>query len=77
MLLSPAAQELQKDLESAIKDNISSTTKQKNGSINHFQMRELTDPDEGVNKLEENLVNKLKALILVVKGIKGEKSNSL
>ena len=57
VLLSPAAQQLQKDLDSAIKDNISSTTKQKHGAINHLQMRELMDPDKGVNELEENLVN--------------------
>ena len=61
VLLSPAAQQLQKDLDSAIKDNISSTTKQKHGSINHLQMRKLMDPDKGVNELAENLVNKLKA----------------
>ena len=73
MLLSPATQQLQKDLDSAIKDNISSTIKQKHGSINHLQMRELMDPDKGVNELEENLVNKLKASILVdVKGIREE-----
>jgi len=73
VLLSPAAQQLQKDLDSAIKDNISSTTKQKHGAINHLQMRELMDPDKGVNELEENLVNKLKASILVdVKGIREE-----
>ena len=73
VLLSPAAQQLQKDLDSAIKDNISSTTKQKHGSINHLQMRELMDPEKGVNELEENLVNKLKASILVdVKGIREE-----
>ena len=73
MLLSPAAQQLQKDLDSAIKDNISSTTKQKHGAINHLQMRELMDPDKGVNELEENLVKKLKASILVdAKGIREE-----
>ena len=73
VLLSPAAQQLQKDLDSAIKDNISSTNKQKHGAINHLQMLELIDPDKGVNELEENLVNKLKASILVdVKGIREE-----
>ena len=73
VLLSPAAQQLQKDLDSAIKDNISSTTKQKHGSINHLRMRELMEPDKGVDELEENLVDKLKASILVdVQGIREE-----
>ena len=36
-------------------------------------MQELMDPDKGANELEENLVNKLKAWILVdVKGLRKE-----
>ena len=70
ILLIPAVQQNKKDLYSAIKDNISSITKKKHGSINHLRMRELMEPDKGVDKLEENHVNKLKASILLdVKGI--------
>ena len=73
LLLSPAAQQLEKDLDSAIEDNISSTSKKCHGSINHLRMRELMEPDKDADEVQEDLVNKLKASILVdVKGIREE-----
>ena len=73
MLLSPAAQQLEKDLDSAIEDNISSTSKKCQGSINHLRMRELMEPDKDADEVEEDRVNKLKASILEdVKGIREE-----
>ena len=68
VLLSP-----NKNLDSAIEDNISSTNKKRHGSINHLRMRELMEPNKEADKSEENLVSKLKASILVdIKGIREE-----
>ena len=73
VLLSPAAQQLHKDLNSAVEDNISSTNKKCHGSINHLRMRELMEPDKDVDEVEEHLVSKLKASILVdLQGIREE-----
>ena len=73
VLLSPVAQQLDKDIDCAINDNISSSNKKVHGSINHLRMRELMEPDTDANEQEENIVSKLKASILVdVKGIREE-----
>jgi len=73
VLLAPLAQQLDKDIDCAINDNISSSNKKVHGSINHLRMRELMEPDTNANEQEENIVSKLKASILVdVKGIREE-----
>ena len=73
VLRSAVAQQLDKDIDCAINDNISSSNKKVHGSINHLRMRELMEPDMDANEQEENIVSKLKASILVdVKGIREE-----
>jgi len=67
--LSPV-QQLSKDLEHAIEDNITSPNKSIHGSINHLKLRELMDVGREVNTQEEAIVEKLKSSILVdVKGM--------
>ena len=71
--LSPTFQQLNKDMECAIEDNIASPNKNIHGSINHLSMRELMNTHEEVNEQEELLVHKLKSSILVdVKGMSEE-----
>ena len=70
--LSPV-QQLSKDLEHAIEDNITSPNKSIHGSINHLKLRELMDVGREVNTQEEAIVEKLKSSILVdVKGMADE-----
>ena len=61
---------MDKDIDCAIDDNISSSNKKVHGSINHLRMRELMEPDMDANEQEENIVSKLKASVSVVKGIR-------
>ena len=48
--LSPTFQQLNKDMECAIEDNIASPNKNIHGSINHLSMRELMNTHEEVNE---------------------------
>ena len=71
--LSPTFQQLNKDMECAIEDNIASPNKNLHGSINHLSMRKLMSAQNEVNEQEELLVHKLKSSILVdVKGMSEE-----
>jgi len=70
--LSPV-QQMSKDLEHAIEDNITSPNKSIHGSINHLKLRELMDVGREVNTQEEAIVEKLKSSILDdVKGMADE-----
>ena len=53
--LSPTFQQLNKDMECAIEDNIASPNKNLHGSINHLSMRKLMSAQNEVNEQEEHL----------------------
>ena len=64
---------MNKDMESAIEDNIASPNKNLHGSINHLSMRKLMSAQNKVNEQEELLVHNLNSFILVdVRGMSEE-----